>query len=228
MKASDADRDPLGAKPPGDVERTRILVRLHADDADQRPTAALLQVADDGGRKDAPVGLVVGFDREIDAGSEHFAVARVLGEAVHASKSVGGQRGAIPLNGIAPVVVVSRLDQNKDEAGITLGRTRCCCFRFGDHQDPQPRIKEQLTGNIVTRGGQIVEATDRPIKFKSHNGGTRPSLPTRMRTASIVPSFSRGPRATTAAPALRSAGAPGANDTIGVLGSTAITCWPPL
>ncbi len=66
VKAADADRNALGAELAGDVERARILVRLYADDADQRPAAALGEVADDPGGKDAAVRLVVGLDREVD------------------------------------------------------------------------------------------------------------------------------------------------------------------
>ena len=116
VKAADADRNPLGSEFSGYVERARILVGLHADDADQRPAATQGEVADDPRGQDAPVGLVVGLDRKIDVRPKDFAMARVFSETIHASERVRRQRGAEPLNGIAPVVVMGRLDQDEGEA----------------------------------------------------------------------------------------------------------------
>ena len=116
VESADADLHPFGAKLPGDVEGAGELVRLHPDDADQRPPAAALQVADDPGRRDAPVGLVVSLDGEVDAGAQNLAAAGVLGETVHAGEGVGRQGRPEPLNWIAPVVVVGGLDQNESKA----------------------------------------------------------------------------------------------------------------
>jgi hypothetical protein len=67
VESADADLHARRAKLARDVHRAGKLVRLHADDADERPSAAALQVADDSARHDATVGFVVGFDPEDDA-----------------------------------------------------------------------------------------------------------------------------------------------------------------
>jgi len=226
VEAADADRNPFGAELPGDVEGARVLVRLHPDDADQDLPAAALEIANDAGGKHAPIRFVVGLDGEVDAGTEHLALLRVLGEAVHAGERVGRQRRAIPLNGIAAVVVMGRLDQNKGKAGTALGRKRRGCVLTNDHPEPQRRTKQHASANTGNGGKQtFARAGPEPARY---NGGTRPSLPTRMRAASIEPSSCLDPRATMAAPGLRSAFSPGAKATIGVLGSTTMTCRPPL
>ena len=113
VESADADLQAGGAKLPRDIERARKLVRLHADDADQRPPAPALEIADDPAREHAAVGLVVGVDFDPDARAQHLALAGVLGQAVHAGKRVGRQRRAEPLDRIAVVVVMGRLDEDE-------------------------------------------------------------------------------------------------------------------
>ena len=118
MESADADLQALGAELPGEVDRARILVRLDADEPDQRSPAPALEIANDLARHDAAVGLVVGLDGEIDAGPQHLPTAGVLGEAVHARERVGRHDRAEPLNRIALVVVMGRLDENEGKTQL--------------------------------------------------------------------------------------------------------------
>ena len=113
VKPADADLEAGVAKLARDIEGARKLVRLHADEADQRTPAAALEIANDPARHDATVGLVIGVDLDPHAWTEHLATAGVLGEAVHAGERIGRQRRAKPLDRIAVVVVMGRLDENE-------------------------------------------------------------------------------------------------------------------
>ena len=103
------------AKLPRDIERARELIRLYADQADQNPPALALQRANDAARHDAAIGLVVGVDFNLYSRSKNLPAARILSQAVHAGERVGRQRRAEPLDRIAVVVVVRRLDENESK-----------------------------------------------------------------------------------------------------------------
>ncbi len=115
MKSADRHRQAGGAELARQIHRAGILIRLHPDDADQRPAAHALEVADDPAREHAPIGLVVGLDFDLDARTQDLAFAGVLGQAVHAGERIGRQRRAKPLDRIAVVVVMGRLDEDKSE-----------------------------------------------------------------------------------------------------------------
>ena len=115
MKPADTDLNAGVAELAREVHRAGILIRLHADDADQRPPTAPLQVADDPFRMDAPVGVIIGLDGELDSWPQSLTLPRVLDQTVHAGKGVGRQRRAEPLDRIAVVVVVRRLDENESK-----------------------------------------------------------------------------------------------------------------
>ena len=115
MEAADAHLQARGAKLAREVNRPRILVRLRPDDADERPPALPLEVANDAARHDAAVGFVVGLDVDPDAGAQHLALPRILRQAEHAGKRIGRHDGAEPLDRIAVVVVMGRLDEDEGE-----------------------------------------------------------------------------------------------------------------
>src|SRR3984885_10734353 len=84
VEAAKADLIAGRAKLARDIHSAGKLVRLHADDADQRPPAPALEVADDPAREYAAIGLVVGVDLDPHPGAQNLALAGVLGEAVPA------------------------------------------------------------------------------------------------------------------------------------------------
>ena len=63
----------------------------------------------------APVGFVVSVDADCHAVAEHLTPAGIFGETVEAGERVRRNRGLDPLDGIAVVVVMRRLDQNQME-----------------------------------------------------------------------------------------------------------------
>ena len=118
MEAAETDLIAGRSKLTRDIHSARKLVRLNPDDADQRPAAPALEISDDPAREHAAIGLVVGVDLDPYARAQDLAFAGVLGQAVHAGERVGWQRRAEPLNWIAVVVVMRRLDENEREQRI--------------------------------------------------------------------------------------------------------------
>src|SRR6202453_2744023 len=115
MEAAQTDLIASGAKLTRDIRSAGKLVRLHPYDAYQRPPAPALEVADDPVREHAAIGLVVGVDLDPHTGAQNLALAGVLGQAVHAGECVGRQRRAEPLDRIAVIVIVRRLDEDESK-----------------------------------------------------------------------------------------------------------------
>ena len=113
VKAADAHRETGGDEAPGKIDGARKLVRLDADEADQRLSALLADHPHDPVRPDAPIGLVIGVQPDIDVGAENLAPPRVVGEGVQARQRIGGNSRAEPLDRIAVVVVMRRLDHDE-------------------------------------------------------------------------------------------------------------------
>jgi hypothetical protein len=79
--------------------------------------------ADDPVGADAAVGLVIGVDADRHIRSKHLALARVFGETVEAGERVRRDRRLDPLDWLAVVVVMRRLDQHQvEDRGVVIGR----------------------------------------------------------------------------------------------------------
>ena len=115
MEAADHDRQPGRAKLAGQIEGVVELVRLDADQPDQRSSIAPLEVANDAGRNDMLVALVDRHQVDADIGTEHLARRAVAGETVQRRQGIGGKDGAPPNDRIAVVVIVRRLDHHEVE-----------------------------------------------------------------------------------------------------------------
>ena len=117
MKAAHDHRKPERAELPPEIKRTRILVRLDADQSHHAAAGranALCHCRD----IDDGVALVAGFDLDVDVGAEH-AVARALhDQPVDAGEAVRRQRRAQPLDDVAILVVMRRLDQDDSESAL--------------------------------------------------------------------------------------------------------------
>ena len=110
VKAAHDDVEPERAELPAEIERARILVRLHAD----QPDHAAAGGADALGHRrhiDDGVALVAGVDLDVDVGAEHAVVGALPHQPVDAGERVRRQGRAQPLDDIAILVVVRRLDQ---------------------------------------------------------------------------------------------------------------------
>jgi len=71
-----------------EIHRARKLVRLNANQTDQRAAACLADRADDPLGPYPAVGLVVSVQLDVDFRPEDLAPARVLGERVEAGEGV--------------------------------------------------------------------------------------------------------------------------------------------
>jgi len=71
-----------------EIHRARKLVRLNANQTDQRPAASLADRADDPLGPNPAVGLVVGVQLDVNFRAEDLAPARVLGERVETGEGV--------------------------------------------------------------------------------------------------------------------------------------------
>jgi hypothetical protein len=127
------DNEPETWKPPrqtgmpaarsgrGDIERAGKLVGLHANEDNHAALAA--KRPDDAVRADAGVVFIDGLDAYIDVGAEDAAVGAIEHEAVHDGEGVRGNGRAEPLDDVAVVVVVRRLDEDEREV---FARERVC------------------------------------------------------------------------------------------------------
>src|SRR5580704_11337412 len=101
------------------MQRARILVRLHADQADKTEITVGAHLGDDAVDAYAGVGFVDGDDVDIDIGPEHFALRAIVDQAVDGGQRIRRHRRAEPADDIAVVVVMRRLYQDHAE---TLAR----------------------------------------------------------------------------------------------------------
>src|SRR5581483_3740516 len=74
-----------------------------------------------------PVRLVISGDRDVGVLAQHLAPAAILGEAVEARQRIGRDRRPQPLDRVAIVVVMGRLDQDQMERARAVWR---CSLRL--------------------------------------------------------------------------------------------------
>ncbi len=114
---------PCAAQPSRDVHRARKLIALHADEGDQSQPASRLDPRRDPLGTDASVGLVRFEDVDRRVRPEHLPLAAIRGEAVERGQRVRGDGGPKPLDHVAIIVVVRRLDEMQLKAASwRLGR----------------------------------------------------------------------------------------------------------
>ena len=115
MEATDADLQRAFAELPGEIERARELVRLHADQRNERPATVALQRPDNPGRLNPAIGLIICRDGYVDIWSKNLSAAAVLRKTIEAGQRIGGDRRPQPLDGVAAIVVVGRLNEDQLE-----------------------------------------------------------------------------------------------------------------
>ena len=112
----DARRPELARK----IKGARKLVRLNPDEPDKSAARSLYPP----GRRldvDDRVALVTGFDLDVDVGAESPLLGASGQEPVDAGKAVRRDGGEAPLDDIAVIVVMRRLDQNDREPALGHG-----------------------------------------------------------------------------------------------------------
>ena len=115
MEAADTDRQTGLDEWLRQIDGARKLVRLHADEPDQTAPALTPEHADDLRWLNPPVGFIVCVQADIDACSQHLAATSVLGQGIETGKRIGGNCRTQPLDRIAVVVVMRRLDHHEVE-----------------------------------------------------------------------------------------------------------------
>ena len=114
MEPADADRDAARPQRPGEIERTGKLVGLNADQHDHAG-AGILDHAGQAIGADAGIGLVKGVDVDRDVIAEHAAGGAILRQPVERRQRVRWYGGSKPLDDVAVVIVMRRLDQQQRE-----------------------------------------------------------------------------------------------------------------
>ena len=95
-----------------DVHGARKLVRLHADQAHQPEIAVVAEPPDQLVEGDQRVHLVVGVQHQFDLVPEHVPLRQVERQAVDGGERVRRDPGLPPLDHVAVVVIVRRLDHD--------------------------------------------------------------------------------------------------------------------
>src|SRR5262249_47618838 len=106
---------------PGNIERARILVGLHADEPNKSEISVAAKVGNDPVDADAGVGLVDGCYIDIDIGPEQLDPRRLGRNGVHGCERIGRHEVAIPADDVPVVIVVGGLDQQHAEAALCRG-----------------------------------------------------------------------------------------------------------
>ena len=127
MKTAHDDRYAERPELPAEIERARKLVGLNADQTDHA-AAGGANALGDGADIYGGVALVAGLDLDADVGTEHVRLRAILDQRIDAGETVRGNVGAPPLNDIAVIVIMRRLDQRYPESTWPHGK-------------PIPRIK---------------------------------------------------------------------------------------
>ena len=116
VEATDRNRQACGTELAGEVECARVLVRLDTDQTNHRSPALCLQVTNNALWPRPLVGLVACFDFEMDAGAQQVSLSRVISERIHTSECIGRHDRAEPLDRVAVIVVMGRLDEDERES----------------------------------------------------------------------------------------------------------------
>ncbi len=148
MKAAHDDGKTVGAEPPGEVEGPRILVRLHADQADHAGAGGA-DALGDAGDIDDRVALVADLDFDVDVRSEHVVLRALHDQSVNARQTVRGNQRTQPLDDVTVAVVMRRLDQSD---------VKCACRRGLVRQAPVQRTP--LRNGTTTPSGLAAASRD--------------------------------------------------------------------
>ena len=89
VKAADGDVDAGSAERPGDVQRARILIGLHADQPDHAEAVMLAEAAQQLGDVDPRIGLVDHVDVDVDIRAEHATIGAVERDPVQSGQRIG-------------------------------------------------------------------------------------------------------------------------------------------
>src|SRR5271168_410664 len=131
MEAADHDRDVELAKGARQVEGAGKLVRLDPDQPDKSLTVSLYSSRH---RLDVDdlVALVIGLELDVDVGTESFLLGASGQKPVDAGEAVRGNGGEPPLDHVAVIIIVRRLDEDDPERPLSHCPP-CSAARDGPH-----------------------------------------------------------------------------------------------
>jgi hypothetical protein len=86
---------------------------LYADQTDKCFTASFANCSHHCGRSHTSIGFVMEMQADLDISSQHLALLSILGQPGQTRERVGGYYRSYPLDGIAVIVIMSRLDQHQ-------------------------------------------------------------------------------------------------------------------
>ena len=115
MKAADANRNACGAERPRNVNGARKLIGLNADQADECATAAGADLPNDLLGTNSRIRFIPRGNLDLDVIAQRATFRTVERQSVDRRKRVGRDRGARPLDDIALVIIVRRLDEEQTE-----------------------------------------------------------------------------------------------------------------
>src|SRR5262249_13978384 len=113
METTEHHRNTSSAQWTSDVECTRELVGLHANQPDHAKTVMAPELRYDVLAAHPRVGFVAGSDVDGNVRPEHLTLSRIVGQRVDHCQRVRRNQGAPPLDHIAIVVIMRRLDEHE-------------------------------------------------------------------------------------------------------------------
>ena len=165
VEAADADLQAGLQERAGKIDRARKLVGLHPHQPDQRLAALAADQLDDLVGADPPVGLVIGMQADFDVRPKRLALAHVFGKRIEAGQRIGRDRRADPLDRVALVVVMRRLDHHEMEQfrshAIPSERPKCRVRRH-------PNSFCQITARFCRPAGAPPQAATGPESVIFH------------------------------------------------------------
>jgi len=149
MEAADDHRDAGRAQRLGDMQRTRILVRLHADQADKAEIAVVAHVGDDAVDAHPGIGFVNRRDLNVDIGPENLPLGAIVEQAVDGRQRIRRHRRAEPADDIAVVVVMRGLYRHDAKAPMRAVRLHPLLIR--QHAAPGPSLLKRSLKRAAKR-----------------------------------------------------------------------------
>jgi hypothetical protein len=113
MEAADTDGDARGAERPGDVYRPRKLIGLDTHEANQPAASAIAYLLDYFVGPDPSVGLVPRGDADLNVFAQHPTPGAIQRKSIQRRQRIRRDGRARPLDDIALIIVVGRLDQEQ-------------------------------------------------------------------------------------------------------------------
>ncbi len=199
METADPDLNAALAQRLREVERVRELIRLHADHH-HHARAGLFDHARQALRTDAGVRLVKRMDLQFDIIAEDVALGAIASQAKDCRQRIGRNRGTKPLDHVAVVVIVRRLDENEAKTlhsarGCSRGRhhgfqtphhTQCSDPRQAKLPRPSspPPRSQTLFGNALIFATQLRSSLSPGINTHRRNSARQPFM--RRRIAPVL------------------------------------------